>query len=117
MVVFEREDGTLYWVIGHIEYITLAKADVNLKKISDADLQRIDKDPTLRVSIDDPRAIFIFRFCVEVDKDGNDLTGYQHQDCHAYRLTYDNNGDAWRFTSNYQVISVVQLERHTVLPG
>ena len=41
----------------------------------------------------------------------------QHPSCHAYRLTYDNNGDAWRFTSNFQVISVVQMMRHDVLAG
>ena len=34
-----------------------------------------------------------------------------------YRLTYNNNGDAWRFTSNFQVISVVEMLRHKVLPG
>ena len=61
--------------------------------------------------------IFVFRFYVEVDKDGKDLPGYQHPQRHAYRLTFDNNGDAWRFTSNFQVISVVQMLRHEVLPG
>jgi hypothetical protein len=69
------------------------------------------------VSIDDPRAVFVFRFYVEVEKNGKDLDGYQNPQCHAYRLTYDNNGDAWRFTSNFQVISVVQMLRHDVLPG
>ena len=71
------------------------------------------------MSIDDPRAIFLFRFYVEVDKNGKDLPrgSYQHKQCAAYRLTYDNNGDAWRFTSNYQVITVVQMERHPKLAG
>ena len=70
-----------------------------------------------RVSIDDPRPIFLFRFYVEVDKHGKDLIGYQNKQRAAYRLTYDNNGEAWRFTSNYQVITVVQMERHPKLAG
>ena len=85
VVVFEREDGSLYWVVGRVEYINLAKADINLRSISDACLQRLEKDPVQRVSIDDPRAIFVFRFYVEVDKHGKDLPGYQHPHCHAYR--------------------------------
>ena len=85
VVVFEREDGSLYWVVGRVEYINLAKSDINLRSISDACLQRLEKDPVQRVSIDDPRAIFVFRFYVEVDKHGKDLPGYQHPHCHAYR--------------------------------
>ena len=60
VVVFEREDGSLYWVVGHVEYINLAKSDINLRNISDACLQRLKKDPVIRVSIDDPRAVFVY---------------------------------------------------------
>ena len=75
----------------------------------------MEKGPVERVSIDDPRAIFLFRFYVEVDKNGKDLAGYQNKECGAYRLTFDNNGEAWRFTSNYQVITVVAMTQHKKL--
>ena len=43
------------------------------------------------------------RVCVEVDKDGYDLQGYQNKRCAGYRLTFDNNGEPFRWISNYQV--------------
>ena len=52
---------------------------------------------------------------MEVDKNGKDLAGYQNKECGAYRLTFDNNGEAWRFTSNYQVITVVAMTQHKKL--
>ena len=69
---------------------------------SSADLERMEKDPQARVSIDDPRAVFLFRWYVEVDKRGKDLSWYQNKACDGYRLPIDNNGEAWRWISNYQ---------------
>ena len=39
VAVFEHEDGSLYWVVGSIQYICTAAADIDIRKISDGDLQ------------------------------------------------------------------------------
>ena len=33
-----------------------------------------------------------------------------------YKLTSDNDGEAFRWTSNYQIISKVYLKKHSSLP-
>ena len=35
--------------------------------------------------------------------------GYQNRACKYYKLTSDNDGEAFRWTSNYQIISKVYL--------
>ena len=61
------------------------------------------------VALDDCRAIFLMRWYVEVDKGGHDLDDYQHPRCAGYRLTSDNNGDPFRWMSNYQVLLPVEM--------
>ena len=34
----------------------------------------------------------------------------------TYKLTSDNDGEAFRWTSNYQIISKVYLKKHSTLP-
>ena len=36
--------------------------------------------------------------------------------CKYYKLTSDNDGEAFRWTSNYQIISKVYLKKHSTLP-
>ena len=36
--------------------------------------------------------------------------------CKYYKLTSDNNGEAFRWTSNYQITSKVYLKKHSTLP-
>ena len=79
MVVFEGDDDTLYWLPGHIEKIAVVRGTMNLSSISNEQLQTAEKDPVSEVSIDDPRAAFLFRWYVEVDKTCADLEGYQNK--------------------------------------
>ena len=39
------------------------------------------------------------------------------QACVGYRLPLDNNGEAWRWVSNYQVITAVSMHKHPTLPN
>ena len=39
VAVFEHEDGSLYWVVGSIQYVCTTTSDIDIRKISDADLQ------------------------------------------------------------------------------
>ena len=54
----------------------------------------------------------------EVKGDGTPPDGprYQNRACKYYKLTSDNDGEAFRWTSNYQIISKVYLKKHSTLP-
>ena len=41
---------------------------------------------------------------------------HQNRACKYYKLTSDNDGEAFRWTSNYQIISKVYLKKHSSLP-
>ena len=41
---------------------------------------------------------------------------YQNRACKYYKLTSDNDGEAFRWTNNYQIISKVYLKKHSSLP-
>ena len=68
------------------------------------------------VHIDDPKGMFILRWYKEVDLHGNALSGHQNKDCVAYKLTLDNDGEPFRWTSNVQLISKVYLKKLTDQP-
>ena len=78
--------------------------------------QRLDKQDHKRISIDDPRAVFLVAWYVEVDKHGKDLSGYQNRACAGYRMPVLDNTEPYRWISNYQVISAVEMTRHAMLP-
>ena len=63
------------------------------------------------VHINDPKGMFILRWYKEVDLHGNALSGHQNKDCVAYKLTLDNDGEPFRWTSNVQLISKVYLKK------
>ena len=45
------------------------------------------------------------------------MPGYQIRSCAGYKLPYDNGGEPYRWISNFQVISAVQMNKHRTLPG
>ena len=141
VAVFEHEDGSLYWVVGSIQYV--CTTDVRhrhpqnfRRRFAGAPLalvarscmrraltvvdwcgaQRLDKQDHKRISIDDPRAVFLVAWYVEVDKHGKDLPGYQNRACAGYRMPVLDNTEPYRWISNYQVISAVEMMRHPMLP-
>ena len=69
------------------------------------------------VFINDPKGLFILRWYREVKGDGTPPDGprYQNRACKYYKLTSDNDGEAFRWTSNYQIISKVYLKKHSPL--
>lgn len=52
------------------------------------------------------------RWYKEVDRDGKELNGYQNKECVAYKLTLDNDGAAFQWTPNVQLITKVYLKKH-----
>ena len=75
---------------------------------------RLDADerPIKGVHIDDQKAMFLFRWYQEMDKNGKVLSGYQSKECKSFYLPLDNGGYGfeWRWVSNMQVICVVHLK-------
>ena len=71
-----------------------------------------DERPIKGVHIDDQKAMFLFRWYQEMDKNGKVLSGYQNKECKAFYLPLDNGGYGfeWRWVSNMQVICVVHLK-------
>ena len=65
------------------------------------------------VYLNDPKGVFVLRWYKEVTKAGSDVTGgrYQNKHCAAYKLTRDNDGAAFVYTSNVQLISKVYLQK------
>ena len=62
------------------------------------------------VHVDDPKAMFLFRWYQEIDKNGKVLTGYQNKECKAFYLPLDNGGYGFEWVSNLQVICAVHLK-------
>ena len=48
-----------------------------------------------------------------MDKAGKELSGFQNKECAGYKLTHDNCGEPFCWTSNVQLISKVYLKKHT----
>ena len=82
----------------------------------DAMARRLDFAPRRRDST--PRCdgalshLFVLRWYKEVDANGAELSGYQNKECKAYKLMRNNDGVAFRYTSQVQIISKVILKRH-----
>ena len=116
IAVFEHSDGTLYWIPGRIEQLGITAADIDESRICDADLQRLEKRHETKASVDDARAVFLVRWYVEVDKNGVNLDpsvdGYNGRKCFGYRLTMANNGEPFRWVSNFQVLMPVEMVSH-----
>lgn len=109
VAVFEREDGSLYWLPGWIEELRVATNDLSDERITSDQLQRVEKRYVEEVAVNDSRGIYLIRWYVEVGKDGKDLKGYGNRGCMGYRLTSDNNSEPFRWLSNYQVLAPVQM--------
>ena len=69
-----------------------------------------DERPIKGVHVDDEKAMFLFRWYQEIDKNGKVLTGYQNKECKGYYLPLDNGGYGFEWVSNLQVICVVHLK-------
>ena len=65
------------------------------------------------VYINDHKGLFILRWYKEVDAAGRELNGYQNRECKSYKLMRNNDGVAFRYTPQVQIISKVILKRHT----
>ena len=117
-VLFTRADGSTFWSIGNIEAVAVARGNVDRARAvgarSGAYLASLDADerPIKGVHIDDPKAMFLFRWYQEIDKSGKVLEGYQNKECTAYFLPHDNGGYPFEWVSNLQVICPVHLSPH-----
>ena len=55
-----------------------------------------DERPIKGVHINDEKAMFLFRWYQEMDKNGKILSGYQNKECKAFYLPLDNGGYGFR---------------------
>ena len=60
--------------------------------------------------VDNPKAMFLFRWYQEMDKNGKVLSGYQNKECKSFYLPLDNGGYPFEWVSNMQVICAVHLK-------
>ena len=116
-------DGSKAFVIGNIEEVAVASTTVDarraLSQTGSEYLRTTEKNYRKDgVWIDDPKGLFIFRWYREVKANGSPVTGqrYQNPQTAAYQLTLDNDGDPFVWTSSFQIISKVYLEKHSSLP-
>jgi hypothetical protein len=109
VAVFERDNGSIYWLPGFIEEVRMAKSDFSDERITSDQLQRVDKQYVKEVAINDSRGIYLLRWYVEVSIDGKDLIGYGNRGCVGYRLPSDNNKEPFVWMSNYQVLAPVEM--------
>ena len=85
--------------------------------VSDQDGLDADERPIKGVHIDDPKAMFLFRWYQEVDAsgkvfvDGDKVPTYQNKGCKGYYLPLDNGGFPFEWVSNMQVICAVHLKQ------
>ena len=105
-----RSDGSSGWKSRQVRHSGSSSAEC-LRQLSMS--QRSNG-----VFINDPKGLFILRWYREVKGDGTPPDGprYQNRACKYYKLTSDNDGEAFRWTSNYQIISKVYLKKHSSLP-
>ena len=117
-VLFFQPDGTKVWCLGNIEEAARTTGTVDERRaISDAGaayllgLDKVYKSDG--VFIDDPQGVFMLRWYKEVDKHGNELSGYQNKACVGYKLMENNDRAHFAWTSNVQLISKVYLKPHS----
>tara|TARA_B110000046_G_scaffold127320_1_gene133754 strand:- start:457 stop:888 length:432 start_codon:yes stop_codon:yes gene_type:complete len=116
-VAFTGSNGEKWFCLGNIEETTVATAAVDERRAcSDrgADYLRSLNKVYKRdgVYIQDQKGLFVLRWYKEVGTDGAELSGYQNKECKAYKLMRNNDGVAFRYTSQVQIISKVILKRH-----
>lgn len=116
-VAFKGPDGEKWWILGNIEESTVSRSNVDESRAvanTGAEyLRKLDKDYKRDgVYIDDPKGLFVLRWYKEVDGSGRELQGYQNSNCKAYKLMRNNDGEAFRYTAQVQLISKVILKRH-----
>ena len=115
-VLFTLDDGSKVWAIGNVEAAAVARGAVDKARAlgprSAAYLSSLDADerPIKGVHINDEKAMFLFRWYQEMDKNGKILSGYQNKECKAFYLPLDNGGYGFEWVSNLQVICAVHLK-------
>jgi hypothetical protein len=121
-VLFTLSDGSKMWALGNVEAVAVARGTVDKGRAvgsrAASYLRSLDADerPIKGVHVDDPKAMFLFRWYQEVDANGTAFLDrdkcpiYQNKGCKGYYLPLDNGGFAFEWVSNLQVISAVHLK-------
>ena len=115
--------GGKVFAIGNIEQVAVADGTVDARRATGSSSAEYLRQLSMSqrsngVFINDPKGLFILRWYREVKGDGTPPDGprYQNRACKYYKLTSDNDGEAFRWTSNYQIFSKVYLKKHSPLP-
>ena len=106
------EDSSKVFAIGNIEQVAVADGTVDARRATGSSSAEYLRQLSMSqrsngVFINDPKGLFILRWYREVKGDGTPPDGprYQNRACKYYKLTSDNDGEAFSWTSNYQIIS------------
>ena len=101
LVVLWLDDAGLWsWALGHVEAIIVARTAVPANKCSPPELLIAARTADFRhqVDIDDPNAMFQFRWFSELDKNGKPLEGYGNPACTAYHLPISEHAPVFEWT-------------------
>ena len=115
-VLYTLDDGSKVWALGNVEAAAVARGTVDKARAvgsrSAAYLSSLDADerPIKGVHVDDSKAMFLFRWYQEMDKNGRVLAGYQNKECKFFYLPLDNGGYPFEWVSNMQVMCAVHLK-------
>lgn len=117
-VAFTGPNGEKWWCLGNIEETAVSRSTVDERRALGSTgkeyLRRLDKDYKREgVYINDSKGLFVLRWYKEVDGKGGHLEDYQNKACKAYKLMRNNDGVAFTYTPQVQIISKVILKRHT----
>ena len=112
VVLYIGDNGQWSWAVGHVEGITVSRVLILPNKASPPELEIASRtaDFRPRVDIDDSQAMFLFRYFLELDKNGKVLEGYGNRTCTAYRLPISDHQPVFEWTSNHQVLCAVTLQ-------
>lgn len=100
VVLWLDDDGRWSWALGHVEAIIVARTAVPANKCSPPELLVAARTADFRhqVDIDDPNAMFQFRWFSELDKNGKPLEGYGNPACAAYHLPISEHAPVFEWT-------------------
>ena len=122
-VLFTMEDSSKIFAIGNIEEVAVADGTVDARRATGSSSAEYLRQLSMSqrsngVFINDPKGLFILRWYREVKGDGTPPDGprYQNRACKYYKLTSDNDGEAFQTQCGRQEDLVTSTMKKMVGP-
>ena len=117
------EDSSKVFAIGNIEQVAVADGTVDARRATGSSSAEYLRQLSMSqrsngVFINDPKGLFILRWYREVKGDGTPPDGprYQNRACKYYKLTSDNDGEAFQTQCGRQEDLVTSTMKKMVGP-